>query len=109
MLFISNSKLLSADCFNLDQSKILSSGNGLNTLTYDDMFLYPFPSCFQKKNSNQTKVRGQCYLNEVGTVNLDSRDLGPFCFPGCSPSDLGPWEGASSADCNLSKIIGQQK
>ena len=29
LLFTSNSKLSSADCFNLDQSKILSSGNGL--------------------------------------------------------------------------------
>ena len=29
LLFSSNSKLSSADCFNLDLSKILSSGNGL--------------------------------------------------------------------------------
>ena len=32
LLFTSNSKLPSADCFNLDQSKILSSGNGLTEL-----------------------------------------------------------------------------
>ena len=32
LLFTSNSKLLSADCFNLDQSKILSSGNGLKCI-----------------------------------------------------------------------------
>ena len=31
LLFTSNSKLSSADCFNLDQSKILLSGNGLST------------------------------------------------------------------------------
>ena len=32
LLFSSNLKLLSANCFNLDQSKILSSGNGLKEL-----------------------------------------------------------------------------
>ena len=31
LLFSSNLKLSSADCFNLDLSKILSSGNGLKT------------------------------------------------------------------------------
>ena len=34
LLFSSNPKLSSADCFNLELSKILSSGNGLNDFIY---------------------------------------------------------------------------
>ena len=36
LLFTSNSKLLSADCFSVDQSKILSSGNGLSYISLID-------------------------------------------------------------------------
>ena len=32
--------MLSAICFNLDQSKILWSGNGLNVAKYDDFGLW---------------------------------------------------------------------
>ena len=37
LVYLSNLKLSSADCFNLDQSKILSSGNGLMSTT---VFVY---------------------------------------------------------------------
>ena len=41
LIFTSNSKLSSADCFNLEQSKILLSGNGL-TLHYNLFLLFRF-------------------------------------------------------------------
>ena len=42
LLFSSNSKLPSADCFNLDLSKILSSGNGLNELQHEKEVIRTF-------------------------------------------------------------------
>ena len=43
-------EMSSAVCFNLDQSKILSSGNGLNPLLHTDCVLFIFVGSTEERN-----------------------------------------------------------
>ena len=55
--------MLSAICFNLDQSKILSSGNGLNTSPKQSCVAYPEKQACRKgeNSSNHFPLFSQCF------------------------------------------------
>ena len=99
LLFSSNFKLSSADCFRLDLSKILASGNGLNVYqklkfavgkveniagtgeNAGSQHFLLFPQCFQKASSLGLLEFGICgkELNTIKSSNDPKRGFVNQC------------------------------